>query len=104
MRLFKSELDYSHIPIILLTAKTTLQAKIEGMKSGADAYIEKPFSVEYLKVCISNLLSNREKLRASFANSPFVQANTMAMTKADETFLKKLNEIVVANMQNPDFV
>ncbi len=99
----KSELDYSHIPIILLTAKTTLQAKIEGMKSGADAYIEKPFSVEYLKVCISNLLSNREKLRASFANSPFVQANTMAMTKADETFLKKLNEIVVANMQNPDF-
>ena len=99
----KSELDYSHIPIILLTAKTTLQAKIEGMKSGADAYIEKPFSVEYLKVCISNLLSNREKLRASFANSPFVQANTMAMTKADETFLKKQNEIVVANMQNPDF-
>ena len=48
----KSELDYSHIPIILLTAKTTLQAKIEGMKLGADVYIEKPFSVEYLKVCV----------------------------------------------------
>ena len=99
----KSNLDYSHIPVVLLTAKTAMEQKIEGLEHGADAYIEKPFSVEYLKVCISNLLSNREKLRASFANSPFVQANTMAMTKADETFLKKLNEIVVANMQNPDF-
>ena len=99
----KSELDYSHIPIILLTAKTTLQAKIEGMKLGADAYIEKPFSVEYLKVCVSNLLNNREKLRASFLHSPFVQTNSMAMTKADEAFLKTLNEIVIANLQNPDF-
>ena len=99
----KSELDHSHIPIILLTAKTTLQAKIEGMKLGADVYIEKPFSVEYLKVCISNLLSNREKLRVAFAHSPFVQANSMAMTKADETFLRTLKEVVDANMQNPDF-
>lgn len=99
----KSELDYSHIPIILLTAKTTLQAKIEGMKLGADAYIEKPFSVEYLKVCVTNLLSNREKLRVSFAHSPFVQANSMALTKADEVFLKTLKEIVDENMQNPGF-
>lgn len=76
----KSELDYSHIPIILLTAKTNLQSKIEGLKLGADAYIEKPFSVEYLRVCVSNLLNSREKLRASFVHSPFVQTNTMAMT------------------------
>ena len=99
----KSELDYSHIPIILLTAKTTLQAKIEGMKLGADVYIEKPFSVEYLRVCVSNLLSNREKLRVSFAHSPFVQTNSMAMTKADEIFLKTLKEVIDENMQNPDF-
>ena len=99
----KSELDYSHIPVILLTAKTTLQAKIEGMKFGADAYVEKPFSVEYLKVCVSNLLDNREKLRKSFAHSPFVEANSMAMTKADEEFLQKLNGLVMDNMSNPDF-
>lgn len=99
----KSKLDYSHIPIILLTAKTTLQAKIEGMKLGADAYIEKPFSVEYLKVCVTNLLSNREKLRVSFVPSPFVQTNSMALTKADEVFLKTLKEVIDENMQNPDF-
>jgi len=99
----KSNLTYSHIPIILLTAKTNMQAKIEGLKSGADAYIEKPFSVEYLKACISNLLNNREKLRTAFMNSPFVPSNTMAITKADENFLKTLNEMVLSNMQNPDF-
>ena len=99
----KSDVNYSHIPVILLTAKTTLQARIEGMKQGADAYIEKPFSVEYLKVCVSSLLSNREKLRKSFAHSPFVEANSMAMSKADEQFLKSLNDVAAANMQNPDF-
>ena len=52
----KSNLDYSHIPIILLTAKTTLESKIEGLEQGADAYIEKPFSVEYLRVNVANLL------------------------------------------------
>lgn len=99
----KSELDYSHIPVILLTAKTTLQSKIEGMKFGADAYVEKPFSVEFLKVCVSNLLDNREKLRKAFAHSPFVEAGSMALTKADEVFLQKLNGIVVDNLSNPDF-
>jgi DNA-binding response OmpR family regulator len=99
----KSDLNYSHIPVILLTAKTTLQSKIEGMKAGADAYVEKPFSMEYLKVCISNLLKNREQLQATFVHAPFVQTNSMAITKADEEFLKKLNEIVQANIQNPDF-
>lgn len=96
-------MNYSHIPVILLTAKTTLQSKIEGMKAGADAYVEKPFSMEYLKVCISNLLKNREQLQATFVHAPFVQTNSMAITKADEEFLKKLNEIVQANIQNPDF-
>ena len=99
----KSELDYSHIPVILLTAKTTIQSKIEGMKFGADAYIEKPFSVEYLKVCVASLLSNREKLRKSFAHSPFVEANSMAMNKADELFLRALNEVVTAHLQDSDF-
>lgn len=66
----KSDLNYSHIPVILLTAKTNIQSKIEGMELGADAYIEKPFSVEYLQACASNLIQNREKLRQAFGESP----------------------------------
>ena len=73
------------------------------MKAGADAYVDKPFSMEYLKVCISNLLKNREQLQATFAHAPFAPTNSVAISKADEEFLKKLNEIVQENMQNPDF-
>ena len=99
----KERIDYSHIPFILLTAKTTLQAKIEGMKAGADAYVEKPFSVEYLKACIANLLSSREKLRQAFLHSPFAQASSVAMGKADEDFLKQLKDLVMKNMHDPNF-
>lgn len=99
----KSELNYSHIPVILLTAKTDIQSKIEGLELGADAYIEKPFSVEYLNACVANLISNREKLRQAFAKSPFIAASSMAMTKADEEFIQKLDEIIHANISNPDF-
>ena len=99
----KSETDYSHIPVLLLTAKTTLQARIEGLKLGADAYIEKPFSVEHLRVSIDNLMSNRDKLRNAFAHSPFVSTHTVALTKADEEFLKMLKEVITENMQNSDF-
>ena len=99
----KTELDYSHIPIILLTAKTTLQSRIDGLKAGADAYIEKPFSMEYLKVSISSLLKNREQLQATFMHSPFTPTNNMVISKADEEFLKKLNNLIQTNMQNPEF-
>lgn len=99
----KSNLNYSHIPVVLLTAKTNIQSKIEGMELGADAYIEKPFSVEYLQACVFNLIQTREKLRKTFAQSPFVAANTMALTKADEDFIKKLDDVIHANLDNPEF-
>ena len=99
----KNNIDYSHIPVVLLTAKTSLQSKIEGMSVGADSYIDKPFSMEYLKVCVSNLLRNREQLQTAFMNTPFIPTNSVAINKADEDFLKKLNEIVQTNLQNPDF-
>ena len=99
----KSDLSYSHIPVVLLTAKTNIQSKIEGLELGADAYIEKPFSVEYLLANISSLIHNREKLRQTFAKSPFVAANTMALTKADKEFIWKLNDIIQANLHNPEF-
>ncbi|WP_321436198.1 two-component regulator propeller domain-containing protein [uncultured Bacteroides sp.] len=102
-RIIKSDLNYSHIPVVLLTAKTNMQSKIEGLELGADAYIDKPFSVEYLLANIANLIQNREKLRQAFAKSPFLDANTMALTKADEEFLEKLNDIIQTNLHNPDF-
>lgn len=99
----KSNLDSSHIPVVLLTAKTNLGSKIEGLKSGADAYIEKPFSMPHLLVQITNLLENRENLRKNFANNPFITTNTIAQTKADEQFLNKLTEVVMQNIEEENF-
>src|SRR5690606_23720681 len=83
-KIIKSNVEHSHIPIILLTAKNTLRSKIEGLEVGADAYIEKPFSPEYLQVQIANLLSNRTKIREYFSSSPLANINTMAYTKTDK--------------------
>ncbi|MGN6213939.1 response regulator transcription factor [Parafilimonas sp.] len=99
-REIKTNIDFSHIPVILLTAKNTLQSKIEGLEHGADAYIEKPFSPEYLQVQIANLLINRNKIKEHFANSPLVHIKSMAHSKADEEFLEELNNIIYANIEN----
>jgi len=101
-REIKTNIDYSHIPVILLTAKNTLHSKIEGLEHGADAYIEKPFSPQYLYVQISNLLINRNKIKEHFANSPLAHIKSMAYSKADEEFLEELNNVIYANIENAD--
>ena len=98
----KSSLNCSHIPIILLTAKNTLQSKIQGLEVGADAYIEKPFSPEHLKAQIKNLLGNRNKIKEYFATSPLAHMSSMAYSKADEDFLGRLNEFIFNNIENPN--
>jgi DNA-binding response OmpR family regulator len=95
----KTDLTYSHIPVILLTAKNTLQSKIEGLDIGADAYIEKPFSTVHLEVQIANLLNNRQKVKEHFASSPLTHIRSMAHSKADEKFLEQLNAIICDHMQ-----
>ena len=61
------------------------------------------FSTEYLLARIANLLSNQEKLRQAFTSSPFVNAQTIALTKADEAFLEKLTEVIKSNISEPEF-
>ena len=101
-RIIKTDFDYSHIPVILLTAKNTLQSKIEGLEIGADAYIEKPFSPAHLQVQIANLLNNRSKLREYFASSPLVHIKSMAHSKSDEHFLETLNQAIASHMDNTE--
>ncbi|RYZ55437.1 MAG: response regulator transcription factor [Chitinophagaceae bacterium] len=98
----KKNFEYSHIPIILLTAKNNIQAKVEGLEMGADAYIEKPFSKEHLLAQIASLINNRAMIRDYFASSPLVHIKTMAHTKADENFLETLNETIDKNMDDAE--
>ncbi|HXB94894.1 MAG TPA: response regulator, partial [Puia sp.] len=96
----KTDLEFSHIPIILLTAKNTLHSKIEGLEVGADAYIEKPCVLEHLKAQISNLLSNRAKIKEYFASSPLVHIKSMGCSRADKQFLEQLDAIIHQNLTN----
>jgi len=100
----KSDVEFSHIPVILLTAKVNVQSKVKGFETGADAYIEKPFSLEVLLAQIANLLENREKLRETFMKHPLIGANSMAQTKSDDEFIRKLFAIVQENLDNSEFV
>lgn len=101
-RVIKSTMEYAHIPVILLTAKSTLQAKVEGLELGADAYIEKPFSKEHLLAQMANLITNRNMLREYFASSPLVHIKSIAHSKADERFLEHLNETILKNIEDVD--
>jgi DNA-binding response OmpR family regulator len=101
-KVIRTNLEYSHIPIILLTAKNTLHSKIEGLEVGADAYIEKPFALEHLKAQISNLLSSRAKIKDYFASSPLAPIKSMGYSKADKNFLEQLDTIVHQNLTNMD--
>ncbi len=98
----KTDLETSHIPVILLTSKSAMTARIEGLESGADAYIEKPFSMEYLKVQISNLIENRKHIMEHYSSSPLAHIRSIAHTRTDEKFIKKLDQVIYGNISDPD--
>ena len=101
-RTIKSSFEFCHIPVILLTARNTLQSKIEGLELGADAYVDKPFSTEFLQAQIASLLVNRSKLKEYFAHSPLVHIKTIAYSRTDEVFLEQLTEIIHNNLEDAD--
>jgi ligand-binding sensor domain-containing protein/signal transduction histidine kinase/DNA-binding response OmpR family regulator len=99
----KSNVDTSHIPVIMLTAKTDIKSRIEGLDAGADAYVEKPFSMEHLLAQISNIFANRNKVKQAFINSPAQNIVSIALTKADEVFLEKATRIIHKNLADVSF-
>jgi len=102
-RTLKSDMELCHIPIIFLTAKNDLDSKINGLKMGAEAYVEKPFSFNYLKVQILSLLNNRRKEREAFSKHPFFPVHNMQVNKADEEFMGKVIEIINENLTDENF-
>ena len=102
-RKVKTDVNISHIPFILLTALTFDSSKIEGMEAGADAYIEKPFSMDYLFSTIKNLLRARQNAKNAYAQSPFISSETVSISKADEEFIERLNAVMEKNLGDSDF-
>ncbi len=99
----KNDIRISHIPVILLTARSSIEHKIEGLKSGADAYIEKPFNMELLEIKVSNLLETRKKLKLRFGNDIIIQPNEISNSSADDKFLNKAIKTIEEHFQDNTF-
>jgi len=99
----KGDIEFSHIPVVLLTAKNDIDSKIQGLSLGADAYIEKPFSYSHLLTQINSLLNNRKREREAFMQKPFLPVQQTGMSKADKEFLEKIVEMITENITDPNF-
>ena len=99
----KSSEKTSHIPVILLTAKGSHDNKIEGLESGADDYIKKPFRLEEVKVRIKNVILTRQKLQSKFSKEVILEGKTIHSDSLDEQFIKKAMEVVEKHIENPKF-
>ena len=92
----------SHIPFVMLTAKTDDDSKVEGMDVGADTYIEKPFSVQYLEACIRNILLMRRRLIEKFSTQPLEPVTEIAQNPTDNDFLQRMTKLIEDNFSNSD--
>ncbi len=99
----KASITTSHIPFILLTAKTDLETQIEGFELGIDDYIEKPFQPKILLSRIQALLLNREKVKEQFFNSAHQTPVSQNLSGKDQVFLQKIDEVIAQNFQQPTF-
>ena len=99
----KNNFDTSHIPIILLTAMSSAESHLEGVESGADAYITKPFSPKLLLARAFKLIEQREKLREKFSNDPNMIRPAICTSDKDKEFADKLHLIMEQQLANPQF-
>jgi len=102
-RAVRGDSSLSHIPFVMLTARTDEDSKLESMDIGVDAFIEKPFSMAYLRAQIRNLLQIRKVLVQKFSNMPLVPIASVAANPVEEQFLNRMKEIIEQNFSNPDF-
>lgn len=107
----KNTFSYSHIPVILLTAKVLPEAKAEGLSQGADAYVEKPFTTTQLYMQIQNLLNLRIKFQQYISNYPkdypkdtsAVVLSSFQISTKDQEFIKKMQQIILQQLADENF-
>lgn len=101
-RRVKEDMRTSHIPVILLTAKDSLQDKEEGYASGADTYLTKPFSAKLLHSCINNLLEVRKKIASQLSladTKPIEEGVASSLNRLDNEFMQKITQIIEENLE-----
>lgn len=101
-RYMKTKFEYSHIPVILLTAKRAEESQIEGYNSGADGYISKPCNFSLLYAQIMNCLKRQERKGADFRKQIVFEVGKLEYTSLDETFLQRAIDCVNARLSDAD--
>lgn len=99
----KANLVTNHIPIILLTARVAYENKLEGYHIGADGYIEKPFTLEYLRVRVNNLIAAKEKTKEKVLRDLITLPSELTYVSEDHKLQQKMREVLEENISNPDF-
>ena len=102
-RTLKNDLSTCHIPLILLTARSTVENQIEGIGTGADEYMPKPFHPELLRVRVEKLIEFRQKLIEKFRANPTSIPKDITRNPLDEAFLQKVIDTIEANLSNDEF-
>lgn len=103
-RIIKNEEITSHIPIILLTAKCEQESRIEGLETGADDYLTKPFDTKELKVRINNLIENRRKLQEKFKHDGLTPSKYIKhFGRLDQNFIDKINKVINQHLSEEEF-
>ena len=98
----KSDIRFSHIPVILLTAAVGIESHIKSLKSGADLYLEKPFKMEVLRESVRNQFRNREIRNEQFVHQPLSHFNGSTVSKVEYDFMKRLRSAVLDNLSDND--
>jgi len=101
--ILKKDEKTSHIPIILLTGKTGEMNEIKGLNTGADDYITKPFNPRTLQIKVHNIIENRNKIHQRYQQDNLFRPKEIAVTSADEAFLKKVQNVFDQHLVNPEF-
>ena len=99
----KNDVETSHIPVVLITARMSEDIRIKGYDCGSDAYLSKPFRMEMLEARISNLLEEREKRMRSFSAGADVSPMHVTVTTVDQKLMTLIMEKIEENMDNPDY-
>jgi signal transduction histidine kinase/DNA-binding response OmpR family regulator/ligand-binding sensor domain-containing protein len=102
-RRIKTDERTSHIAVILLTARSSQEYKIEGLETGADDYIVKPFYSSELLLRIRNILESRKKFREKFGQTLKIEPSTIEITSVDQKFMKRAIEIIEEHMDDSEF-
>ncbi|MDR1981868.1 MAG: response regulator [Tannerellaceae bacterium] len=98
----KNNIETSHIPVMLLTAKTGVKHQIEGADSGADIYLEKPVDFDLLKLTIHNIFKQQQQLKEHYAKNYFADSAGLSSNERDNKFLKDFIRIIEENMSHSD--